>query len=38
MLAKSGRKGVPFIDIEGIHLQGFNADSIRRAVEKRRAL
>jgi len=37
MHAKSGRKGVPFIDIEGIYIQGFSEDSIREAVERRRS-
>jgi hypothetical protein len=37
MLAKSGSKGVPFIDIEGIYLHGFSEDSIRKAVERKRS-
>jgi glutaredoxin 3 len=37
MVAKSGQKGVPVIDIEGILLVGFGESSIREAVEKRRA-
>jgi hypothetical protein len=37
MFLKSGRKGVPFIDIEGIYLHGFSDGSIREAVERRRS-
>lgn len=37
MQAKSGRKGVPFIDIEGIYIHGFSEDSIRKAVERKRS-
>jgi hypothetical protein len=37
MLSKSGRKGVPFIDIEGIYIRGFSASGIKRAVEQRRS-
>jgi hypothetical protein len=37
MMAKSGSRGVPFIDIEGIYLHGFSEGSIRQAVERRRS-
>jgi hypothetical protein len=37
MVAKSGQKGIPVIDIEGILLVGFGESAIRDAVEKRRA-
>ena len=37
MVAKSGRTGIPFLDIEGIQIAGFDEVEIREAVEKRRA-
>jgi glutaredoxin len=36
MIAKSGSRGVPVIDIEGIILRGYSANAIKTAVEKRR--
>ncbi len=38
MKEKSGSKGVPFIDIEGIYLRGYSEEKIRQAVEKRRSM
>lgn len=38
MMTKSGRNSVPFIDIEGIYVHGFNAQMIKQAVEKRRSV
>jgi glutaredoxin len=38
MMEKSGgRSGVPVIDVEGIIIKGYNPDSIKAAVEKRRS-
>jgi glutaredoxin 3 len=34
--ARTGRSAIPFIDIEGIEIQGFDEETIRDAVEKRR--
>jgi hypothetical protein len=36
MRRKSGSKGVPVIDIEGIIVRGFNPSSINDAIEKKR--
>ncbi len=36
MSQKSGRKGVPVIDVEGIIIRGYSPDGIKQAVEKRR--
>jgi glutaredoxin len=36
MVAKSGQKGVPVIDIESILLVGFDESSIRKTIEKRK--
>jgi len=39
MLSKSGGStGVPFIDIEGIIIRGYNPGAIKAAVERRRSL
>lgn len=38
MRAKSGSRGVPVVDVEGIIIRGYAPDQIRAAVEKRRAL
>jgi hypothetical protein len=35
MRSKGGR-GVPFIDVEGIYIPGYNPDGIEKAVERRR--
>jgi glutaredoxin len=37
MIEKSGRTGIPFIDIEGIYIYGANLQGIKKAVEKRRS-
>ncbi len=36
MKAKGGKGAVPFIDIEGIHFEGFSEEKVKRAVETRR--
>jgi glutaredoxin len=36
MIAKSGSRGVPVIDIEGIILRGYSKNAIKTAVEQRR--
>jgi glutaredoxin-like YruB-family protein len=39
MLIKSGgSRGVPLIDVEGIIIKGYNPDTIRAAIERRRNL
>jgi glutaredoxin len=38
MKEKGGSGAVPFIDIEGIHMEGYGEESIKNAVEKRRGL
>ncbi len=38
MLSKRRRSGVPFLDIEGIYIHGFNKGKIKRAVEQRRSV
>ncbi len=38
MVSKSHGTGVPFIDIEGLYVHGFNAQKIKWAVEKRRSV
>jgi glutaredoxin len=35
-MRKSGEKGVPVIDVEGIIVRGFSENGIKQAVEKRR--
>ena len=36
MIAKSGSRGVPVVDIEGIIIRGYAPDSIRSAIERKR--
>ena len=39
MLSKSGGStGVPFIDVEGIIIRGYNPSALRAAIERRRSL
>jgi glutaredoxin len=36
MMVKSGRPGVPVVDIEGIIIQGYSAEAMRKAIERKR--
>jgi glutaredoxin len=36
MAAKSGSRGVPVIDVEGIIIRGYSEKAIREAIEKKR--
>ena len=36
MRQKSGHRGVPVIDVEGIIIKGFNPDAISAAIRKKR--
>jgi len=36
MRSKSGRPGVPVVDIEGIIIQGYSAEAMRSAIERKR--
>lgn len=36
MLSKSGRSGVPVVDIEGIIIRGYSAEAMRSAIERKR--
>jgi mycoredoxin len=36
MVAKSGARGVPVIDVEGIIIRGYSPSAIKNAVERRR--
>jgi len=36
MLTKSGRTGVPVVDIEGIIIRGYSAEAMRTAIERKR--
>jgi glutaredoxin len=36
MMAKSGSRGVPVVDIEGIIIQGYSAEAMRKAIEQKR--
>ena len=36
MLSKSGRSGVPVVDIEGIIIRGYSVDAMRTAIERKR--
>jgi len=38
MFEKSGKRSVPFIDIEGIYVSGSNKQMIKRAVDQRRRI
>jgi glutaredoxin len=36
MIAKSGSRGVPVVDVEGIIIRGYSAEAMRDAIERRR--
>jgi len=36
MMQKSGQRGVPVIDVEGIIIKGFSPDAISAAIQKKR--
>ncbi len=36
MIAKSGSRGVPVVDIEGIIIRGYSPDKMREAIERKR--
>ena len=36
MIAKSGSRGVPVVDVEGIVIRGYSAEAMRDAIERRR--
>ena len=36
MMAKSGSRGVPVIDIEGIIIPGYSPDAMKAAIEQKR--
>jgi glutaredoxin len=36
MITKSGSRGVPVLDIEGIIVRGYSEEEIRAAIERRR--
>jgi len=36
MIAKSGSRGVPVVDIEGIIIRGYSPDAMRQAIERKR--
>jgi len=36
MIAKSGSRGVPVVDVEGIVIRGYSAEAMRDAIEQRR--
>jgi len=36
MMQKSGSRGVPVIDVEGIIIKGFSPDAISSAIKKKR--
>ena len=36
MIAKSGSRAVPVVDIEGIVIRGYSAEAMRAAIEQRR--
>jgi len=36
MMAKSGSRGVPVVDIEGIIIRGYAPDAMRDAIERKR--
>jgi hypothetical protein len=38
MMQKSGSRGVPVIDVEGIIIRGFSPDAISSAINKKRTL
>lgn len=36
MIAKSGSRGVPVVDVEGIVIRGYSAEAMREAIEQKR--
>jgi glutaredoxin len=36
MIAKSGSRGVPVVDIEGIVIRGYSPEAMRQAIEQKR--
>jgi hypothetical protein len=36
MMRKSGQRGVPVIDVEGIIIRGFSPDAVSSAIRKKR--
>jgi glutaredoxin len=38
MIEKSGRQTVPFIDVEGLYITGYDPQRIKQAIEKRRSV
>jgi glutaredoxin len=36
MIAKSGSRGVPVVDVEGIIIRGYSAEAMRDAIEQKR--
>ncbi|MBS1125094.1 MAG: Glutaredoxin [Nitrospirae bacterium] len=36
MMAKSGSRGVPVVDVEGIIIRGYSPDAMRDAIERKR--
>jgi glutaredoxin len=36
MMAKSGSRGVPVVDIEGIIIRGYSPDAMKDAIERKR--
>jgi hypothetical protein len=36
LIRLSGSTSIPFIDIEGIYIQGYSSEAITQAVEKKR--
>jgi glutaredoxin len=36
MIAKSGSRGVPVVDIEGVIIRGYVPDAMRSAIERKR--
>ena len=36
MITKSGSRGVPVVDVEGIVIRGYSPDAMRDAIERKR--
>ena len=36
MIAKSGSRGVPVVDVEGIVIRGYSSEAMRAAIERKR--
>jgi len=36
MMAKSGSRGVPVVDVEGIIIRGYSPEAMKDAIERRR--